>query len=61
MGWWDNDPIMLRVSTPEALRIAHADERAIGDVAVTETVLATVTSRGQASTVRLYEQPWLQR
>jgi Zn-dependent protease with chaperone function len=57
MGWWDSDPIMLRVSSHEALRIAPAGDRAMRGVAVTETVLATVTSRVQGSIVRLYEQP----
>jgi len=56
-GWWDNDAVMLRVSRHEALRIAHAAYRAIREVAVTETVLATVTPDTQGSTVHLYEQP----
>ena len=56
-GWWDTNPIMLRWSTHEAFRIKDADERAIRHIAVTGTVLATVTSRVQGSTVRLYERP----
>ena len=56
-GWWDSDPVILRLSTREALRIADPGGGRARTVALADTVVGTLTSDDRRQVLRLYERP----
>lgn len=57
-GWWDNDAVVLRLSTREALRFARHGREHIRAITVADGVAAAlVSSADDHSIVRLYARP----
>jgi len=53
-GWVQNTPIVLRLSTREAIRAASSGSSRVQQVGATDDVVATVSRDSESSTVRLY-------
>ena len=57
-GWWDNDAVVLRLSTREALRFARHHREHVRAITVADGVVAAlVSSAEEKSFVRLYARP----
>ena len=57
-GWWDNDAVVLRLSTREALRFAGQGREHVRAITVADGVIAALVSAADDhSIVRLYARP----
>jgi Zn-dependent protease with chaperone function len=57
-GWWNNDAVVLRLSTREALRFARHGREHVRAITVADGMLAALVSTGDdRSIVRLYARP----
>jgi hypothetical protein len=57
-GWWDNDAVVLRLSTHEALRFARHGREHVRAITVANGLLTALVSAGEDhSVVRLYVRP----
>ena len=57
-GWWDNDGVVLRLSTREALRFARRGREHVRAITVADRVVAALVSTAdEHAIVRLYARP----
>jgi hypothetical protein len=57
VGWWEYTPVALAPALREAIRVVPSDGERPFHLAVGETVIASVSPRGDRSTIRVYSMP----
>jgi hypothetical protein len=57
VGWWERGPAAFEPARHEAIRLLPASGEWLSHLALGDTVLASVSSRGDRSTIRVYSMP----